>query len=42
MGENAVIDLREIGVNTKNYIDLAQVRDYRRTFVNVILKLWAL
>ena len=34
---NIGIDLKEIGVNMRNWVDLAQVRDYWRTFVNAAL-----
>ena len=30
--------IKEMGVNTKNWIDLAQDRDYWRALVNVALK----
>ena len=33
------IDLKEIGINTKNWFDLAQDRDYWRAFVNSALNL---
>jgi hypothetical protein len=31
------MDLEEIGINTRNWIDLAQVRDYWRALVNAAL-----
>ena len=33
------MDLREIGVNTSNWVDLAQDRDYWRALVNTALNL---
>ena len=33
------MDPKEVGVNTRNWIDLAQVRDYWRVHVNAVLKL---
>ena len=33
------MDLKEIGVNTKNWVDTAQDRDYWRALVNVTLNL---
>ena len=32
-------DLKEIGVNTRNWVDLAQDRDYWRALVNAALNL---
>ena len=29
-----IIHLKEIGINTRNWVDLAQERDYWRTLVN--------
>ena len=37
--DNIRIDLKEIGINTRNWVDLAQDRDYWRTLVNVALNL---
>ena len=31
--------LKEIGINTRNWVDLAQDRDYWRVFVNAALNL---
>ena len=33
--DNIRMDLEEIGINTSNWLDLAQDRDYRRALVNV-------
>ena len=33
------MDLDEIGINSRNWVDLAQERDYWRTLVNAALKL---
>ena len=38
--DNIRMDLKEIGINTKNWVDLAQDRDYWRALVNVTLNLW--
>ena len=35
--DNIRIDLKEIGISMKNWVDLAQDRDYWRAFVNVAL-----
>ena len=37
--DNIRMDLKEISINTRNWVDLAQDRDYRRTIVNVALNL---
>ena len=37
--DNICMDLKEIGINTKNCVDLAQDRDYWRTLVNAALRL---
>jgi hypothetical protein len=37
--DNIRMDLKEIGVNTNNWVDSAQYRDYWRTLVNAALKL---
>jgi hypothetical protein len=37
--ENIQMDLKEIGINTREWIDSAQDRDYWRTLVNVALNL---
>ena len=34
------MDLKEIGINTRDWVDLAQDRDYWRALVNVALNLW--
>ena len=36
--DNIRMDLKEMGVSMRNWIDLAQNRDYWRAFVNVALK----
>ena len=33
------MNLEEIGINTKNWVDLVQDRDYWRAFVNAALNL---
>jgi hypothetical protein len=33
------MDLKEIGMNTRNWVDSAQDKDYRRAFVNAALNL---
>ena len=33
------MDLKEIGINTRNWVDSVQDKDYWRTFVNVALDL---
>jgi hypothetical protein len=37
--DSITIDLKEIGINTWNWVDLAQDRDYWRDFVNAALNL---
>ena len=37
---NIRMDLKEIGINMRNWIDLAQDRDYWRALMNVALNLW--
>jgi hypothetical protein len=37
--DNIRMDLKEIGVNTRNWIDSAQDRDYWRDLVNAALNL---
>ena len=32
--DNIRMDLKEIGINTRNWVHLAQDRDYRRVLVN--------
>ena len=39
MGGNIIMDLKEIDINTSNWVDLAQDRDYRRGLVNAALNL---
>ena len=38
--DNIKIDLKEIGINTRNWVDSAQDRDYWRALVNAALNLW--
>ena len=38
--DNIRMDLKEIGIKTRNLIDSAQDRDYWRALVNVALNLW--
>ena len=38
--DNVRMDLKEIGINTRNLVDSAQDRDYWRALVNVALNLW--
>jgi hypothetical protein len=33
------MDLKEIGINTRNYVDVAQDRDYWRALVHAALNL---
>ena len=35
--DNIRMDLKEIGNNTRNWVDLAQDRDYWRALVNALL-----
>ena len=42
MGDNIGMDLEEIGINVKNWVDSAQDGDYWRVFVNVALNHWVL
>jgi hypothetical protein len=37
--DNIKIDLKEIVINTRNWVDSAQDRDYRRALVNAALNL---
>ena len=37
--ENIRMDLKEIGINTRNWVDSAQGRDYWRVVVNAALNL---
>ena len=36
---NIRMDLKEIGINTRNWVDMTQDRDYWRALVNVVLNL---
>ena len=36
------MDLKEIGISTRNWIDLAQDRDYWRVLVNAVLEVGVL
>jgi hypothetical protein len=33
------VDLKEVGINTRNWVDSAQYMDYWRAFVNAALNL---
>ena len=37
--DNIRMDLKEIGINTKNWVDSAQDMDYWKTLVNAVLNL---
>ena len=37
---NVRMDLKVIGINTRNWVDSGQDRDYWRALVNVALNLW--
>ena len=37
--EHIRMDLKEIGINTRNWVDLAQDRDYWRALMNTTLNL---
>ena len=37
--DNIRINLKEIGINTRNWVDLAQDRNYRRHLMNAALNL---
>ena len=37
--DNIIMHLKEIGINTRNWVDLAQSMIYRRALVNVALNL---
>ena len=38
--DNIRMDLKEMGINTRNRVDLTQNRDYWRALVNAALNLW--
>ena len=38
--DNIRMDIKGIGINTRNWVDSAQNRDYWRALVNVTLNLW--
>ena len=38
--DNIRMDLKVIGINTRNWVDSGQDRDYWRALVNVALNLW--
>ena len=38
--DNIRMDVKEIGINTRNWIDSALYRDYWRALVNAELNLW--
>ena len=38
--DNIRMDLKVIGINTRNWVDLTQNRDYWRALVNTALNLW--
>ena len=38
--DNIRMNIKEIGINTRNWVDSAQDRDYWRTLMNVALNLW--
>ena len=38
--DNIRMDLKELGINTRNRVHSAQDRDYWRAHVNVALNLW--
>ena len=40
MGSNMRIDLKETGINTRNWVHSAQDRVYCRALVNAALNLW--
>ena len=37
--DNIRMDFKEMGINTKNWVDLAQDRDYWRALANAVLNL---
>ena len=38
--DNIIMYFKEIGINTRNWVDSAQNRDYWRALVNVLLNFW--
>ena len=38
--DNIRMDLKEIGINTRKWVDSDQDRDYWRVLVNAVLNLW--
>ena len=38
--DNIIMDLKKIGVNTWNWVNSAQDRDYSRAFVNAVLNIY--
>jgi hypothetical protein len=38
--DNIKIDVREIGWDGMDWIDMAQDRDQSRAFVNIVMNLW--
>ena len=38
--DNIRMDFKEMCINTRNWVDLAQDRDYWRALLNVALNLW--
>ena len=38
--DNIMMDLKETDINTRNWFDLAQDRDYWRAIMNTALDLW--
>ena len=39
MGEHIRMDFKEIGINTRNWVDSVQDRDYWGAFINAALNL---
>ena len=40
MGDNIKMDLKEIGIETRNWVDSAHERDYWTALVNAALDPW--
>jgi hypothetical protein len=40
MGDNIRMNLKEIGIDTRNWVDSVQDRDYWRALVNAALNFW--